>query len=228
MFRFCRLTLIGICSMTLHISAAKADMIFSNFGPDQSFDIFAYGFGQVPTETSRAYTASAFTVPAGPSFQLDDLTLAVSFSWFSTGQPSPQPFDVFVLDNSPTGTPGGIIESFTQTVTAPVSPSLFTITSASHPILAAGSQYWIALTTGSVTFPIIGGGWVENSIGDTGPVAQGTDLASLSFFVPGGLRPAFEVDGTTLAAVPEPRSALLLGSGLLALSLIRALASYRR
>jgi len=223
MFRFFRLTLIGICSMTLHISAATADVIFSNFGPDQTFDLFAYGFGQVPTETSRAYTASAFTVPAGPSFQLDDLTLAVSFSMFSTGQPSPQPFDVFVLDNSPTGTPGGIIESFTQTVTAPVSPSLFTITSASHPILAAGSQYWIALTTGSVTFPMIGGGWVQNSIGDTGPVAQGTDLASLPLLVPGGLRPAFEVDGT-LAAVPEPSSALLLGSGLLALCLIRALA----
>ena len=216
MFRFCLLALIAICSMTLHMSAANADVIFSNFGHDQTFGIFSYGFGHVPGETSRAYTASAFTVPAGQSFQLDALTLAVAFSLL---QPSPQPFEVFVLDNSPTGTPGGIIESFTQTITAPVSPSLFTITSTSHPILADGGQYWIALTTGSVTFPMISGAWVMNSIGDTGPVAQGTDLAALRPLP--RLRPAFEIDGTAPAAIPEPSGVLLLGSGLLALCLIR-------
>lgn len=148
MFRFCRLALICAGPMALSANHAQADVIFSNFGPDYAFSNSSLGFGLVPGETSRAYTAAAFTVPAGRSFRLHDLVLAGTFALPTGVEQSPQPFDVFVLDNFGTGTQPGIVESFTQTVTAPVAPSLFTINSVLRPTLAADRQYWIAVTAG--------------------------------------------------------------------------------
>jgi hypothetical protein len=53
-----------------------------------------------------------------------------------------------------------------------------------------------------------------NSIGDTVPrtVVQGTDLNDLTFV--GGARSAFRVEGTAVAAVPEPTNMLLLWTSL--------------
>jgi PEP-CTERM motif len=218
MFRTFRALLVLIPALTLSVERTKADVIFNNFGPNHSFSIFGYGFGGVPTEIMRAYTAAAFTVPTDQSFRLDDFTIAVDFN-IPGEPPSPEPFDIFLLSSAPNGMLDRIIESFSETVTAPVPPTLFTINSALHPILLSGNQYWIAVTAGSGINSSIDGAWKMNVIEDVGPVAQGADLSSLIPF--NSLRPAFEVEGTRVAAVPEPSSWLLLGAGMLALCLVR-------
>jgi hypothetical protein len=213
--RLCIL-LVSALVLTSGLECTKADVIFGNFGPNNSFDIFNLGFGRVPTETMRAYQAAAFT-PMGRNFRLDDFTVAVQFTPIE--QPSPEPFDIFLLSSSAGGSPDGVIESFSETVVAPVSPTLFTIASAFHPTLVEGDQYWIAMTAGSVISPSIAGGWNLNVIGDTGPLGLGTNLTSLTTGF--GTRPAFEVDGTPVAVVPEPSSVSLIVAGMLGLCFIR-------
>jgi PEP-CTERM motif len=213
-----RIFLVYAILVAVGLECAKANVIFTNLGPGDSFDLFAYGFGRVPAEDQRAYAGSAFT--SSGSFHLDNFTMALQFTLLTGNPPLPQPLDILLMSNSSAGLPGSIIESFHETIDASSPGNLVTIDSLLHPTLAAGEQYWVVATAGSIISPMISGGWILISIGDTVPraVVQGTDLNDLMFV--GGARPAFRVEGTAVSAVPEPSSLALLGIGFLVLAIV--------
>jgi hypothetical protein len=117
------------------------------------------------------------------------------------------------LDADSGGAPGAVIESFTLNNAMPAfgtvsSGSLVTATSVLHPLLTAGTQYWVVLNT-----PNDGTTWAAwnlNTIGDSGPFFQ-TDNGSPPFPGP-NTRGAMRITGQ---AVPEPSSMALAGTALL-------------
>ncbi len=195
--------------LTLVVIAAPglfADTVYSTFGPGNSFvsnaawkvgDVFdaqiAASF--VP---GRDFTLQAIDIEAFVSSGSGDLTVALS-----AGPSSP-------------GTP---LESFDLTGVAS-SPTFLTMDSALHPVLTAGTTYWIVLSASAGTVA----GWNQNDQGFVGLssrqgggpwVSLGTELST----------PAFDVLGAPAGAVPEPSGAILLASAFLAQA---AALAYRR
>jgi hypothetical protein len=81
---------------------------------------------------------------------------------------------------------------------------LVTVDSTNHPLLDAGTQYWIVVAGGPSTFA----NWSQNELGETGPNVSGPTLGSLVRDSDANVREALLVNGT---AVPEPGTLLLFG-----------------
>jgi hypothetical protein len=172
---------------------ARAGVIFNNFGPGDTY-LFPGVFWTVGT--SDDYEPSAgFTVAAGTDYTLSeiDFSAGVLFGTAAVG---------VGLREDAGGMPGAILESWTVSGLG----SSFALrppevaTSALHPTLLAGRQYWVTLTGGDETTQA---GWDANAIFDQGPVylaVGGTPILTGT-----DTRPAFRVLGEP-AAVPEPSS----------------------
>jgi hypothetical protein len=174
---------------------ARASVVFSNLGPGDSLASPGIGIGFIPFTSTFNYAGIAFT-PAGQSYTLDNLEVPLELV------SGPNVADIFLTNNAG-GLPGSILESFhlTAKLTSGAN-SLVTIDSTNHPLLSAGSQYWIVAAGGPSSFVT----WAQNELQETGPNVSGPALGSLVRDSDANVREALLVNGT---AVPEPGSVFL-------------------
>jgi PEP-CTERM motif len=192
---------------------ARADVIFSNFGPDDSFN---HGQARgvvgpmVPIGNPRS-TAMPFTPEFTAFFDMAELPLALVFL-------SPNLVTVQVRANDPTGggIPGAILEEFQLTNLPVVSPQIFQVVSTLHPLLEAEETYWLAAIAGT---PTTWGAWFLTEPPQSGHNATTPDLGATwrrdEFGQ--GTSSAFRISGTPDGAIPEPATFVLLGAGALGL-----------
>jgi hypothetical protein len=198
---------------------ADASVIFSNLGPGDSFTLTAgrvvgnraTPFGSVNLEIAAAFTPASDAIFTGVDFAAELL-----------GQPGD--LTVALLATDASGTPGAALETFT--VAAPEFPSLVSIASALTPVLNAGTEYWLDISSNSTA-----AWWLDNDQGIEGPVAQnqnGQGFVLLTDYEGNPpIQPAFRINDDPLgltttfatsadaADAPEPSSLLLVIAGLL-------------
>jgi len=197
---------------------ARADTVFSNFGPGMSFTA---GSGwSVGTETLvgtvvNVVQAAPFT-PTG-AFQFTDAQVAVELSTGST------PFSAF-LETDSGGLPGVILDTLTlSSGTIGAVPSIVTYSCVACPNLTSGTPYWLVLLESD---PNAFGGWNFCS-GTSNCVSTPASNGSGSATGPWVTTPtrlgtgAFEIDGSSGLAVPEPGTLFLLGSSFAGLAFWR-------
>jgi hypothetical protein len=191
--------------------AARADMIYSNFGPGQTYSLTGYSVsGGVsgspgPPNGFGFAIAESFTPSGDFLFGSAELPLV-----YLSG---PNDFTVALMTDAG-GQPGTILESFSLTDAPPYSsPGVSTFVSTTNTPLDAGTTYWIVAIPGDRN---TAGYWLANSTGPTGFMRTGND--GVTWSTDPQASPALEVDGTPVAPVPEPPSFALLGVGLAALA----------
>jgi hypothetical protein len=207
---------IAIGTLIVGIAAsANAGVIFSNLGPGDSFGTtsgWVVGNRITPFGSTTLEIAAAFTPAAGAVFTGADLATE------SIGQPGD--LTVALLATGSSGTPDTALEMFI--VPAPMDPSLVSLQSALNPVLNAGTEYWLDISSSSGAAV-----WLDNDQGALGPVASnqnGQGFVLLTDF--GGnppVQPAFRINGdpiglfsTSAAAdAPEPSTFILVVAGLL-------------
>lgn len=193
-------------------------MLFNNFGPGDSYNS---SFGD--TVGSPAATPPAAPLPATESasafipianYALDSIELGmVYFSGVNALNIS--------LASDSSGKPGGILETihFPGIVPTPLAPqSPVFAASIDRPLLTGGSQYWVIASATSATHMV----WQLNNTGDIGPI--GTRFEGGGWTTFSDLRGAMRINGTAVAAIPEPSTYVLMlaGLGLVAFAAKRA------
>jgi hypothetical protein len=194
---------LGLAALMLTgASAAEAVAIFSNFGASHSYDTSA-GLPVGNAFTGDNYAQAAAFTPSANA-RMGSLLIALSDVFGQT-----DPITVALTQTSG-GIPGPVVESFTiaGNTLGPLGNNNVPIllTSLLHPLLNAGTQYWITVST-SFNNAVA---WNFNNTGDLDHdvEAQSLDGGSTWALPFGNTRGAFEV-----ASVPEPDSLALLGSG---------------
>jgi hypothetical protein len=199
-------------------SRAAGGVIFSNLGAGDSFGItsgWVVGnrttpFGSITLEIAAAFTPASDAVFSGADYpaelfdQPGDLTVALRVT-------------------GPSGTPDTALETFT--VPAPMLPSLVSVQSSLNPVLNAGTEYWLDISSSTAAV------WLDNDQGGRGPIAANENQLGFVLLTDFGgnppVQPAFRVNGDPLglsdtfsaladpADVPEPSTFLLVVAGLL-------------
>jgi hypothetical protein len=200
-------------------TVAHASIIFTNLGAGQSYDVTQGN--PVGNDFAGDNAAQGETFTPTVTATLTSIEVALSCI---VACPAIETFLISVTRDS-SDAPGAAIESYGFTDGALPglgnNHPLIMATSVLHPVLTAGTQYWITVSS-SVNFAI---SWNDNNTGDTSDQAISSDGGS-TWFSPSGMTPsAFEVDGTTSA--PEPSTAIFLGSVVM-LSLIVCRRSLRQ
>lgn len=208
----------------LGAGANAASILFSNlvqpgnqYGPDgvsightPSFptagDYLTYAVHFVPSATA---TVTSFDVPLGVVSGTNQLT-------------------AFLMSDA-AGAPGVVLETFalSNLPAPPGFPSpLLTINSTLHPTIAAGQQYWFAVTGGPETFGIWSQNLLQGDPADGGASQSFIGGVPQSWIVGSGSRTgALQVSGD---AVPEPSYTWLLGGIIACFGLGRRRAAARQ
>jgi hypothetical protein len=195
---------VGLC-LASSAMFANGSIIFSNFGPGDSYDPRSY------TVQTSVFVAAPF-VPIGSNYILDQIDLPLAL----IGGLNSLTVD---LATNAGGVPGAAIESWVFNDLAPFpdsSPPL-SASSVSHPELYGGAMYWLVVTaTNASTIAA----WNLNSIGAETSLAFSYDGGATWIHTePTVTVTAFDVLGTAIIPEPGYRSVLLLG--LVSLGLLR-------
>ena len=199
--------------LMLH-SAARAAVIFSNLGPGDSY----IGNSGLTIDTAPRSVASAFTPTTAALFGGVEAAIMRNPNFYAyTGNTD------IALAADLGGSPGAIIEDLgvhpTQADLGTTnSGSLVAASSSFHPLLAAGTQYWIVVAP--VDFGptyYTAAAWTFNNTGNANPVR--TNFQNQGWQDTGTLAPAFRIS----SYVPEPASLALL-----ALSCVAVIPARRR
>jgi hypothetical protein len=186
---------------------ARADVIYTNLGPGESYAQHGGWFESGPVNGALRQ-AFAFTVSTDTLF--DGARLALSLF---TGA---NEIDLR-LYNTVGGQPGSVLETIHASGQMPPegmygSGHLVAFDSARHPLLLAGGTYWLLPFASGSTLA----GWSFNNQGGNGPNALSLEVEPTSWTVSRQPQGAFEVNGTP-APAPEPSGLALAGVGLVGL-----------
>jgi len=165
---------------------AKADVIFSNLGPGNSYNpIPGFLFGA--TVGTPVAIAMPFT-PAG-TFTLTQIDVAIIHQMVPNSDINSV---VLTLNSDSGGLPGAALMTWNLSglPTSGVCCTVTTVVPGSPVLLSAGVQYWLAATTASADNLE---GWSVNIAGTIGPVAQNVGSGFAFIIDP---QPAFDVLGT--------------------------------
>jgi hypothetical protein len=199
-----------LLAIALTARPASADSIlYTSFGPGASFQnsasFFGFEFGEEGSADRRF--ARAFPFVPGSTAALDDVALALEFPWsFSNGTL------IVNLFAGAGSLPGSLLETWTAT-SAPRGVVHFA--SSEHPVLAAGTTYFLEATTTGIAdglwflSPQQASNLVDVYRVDNGPWRLGRREFNA----------AFAVTGT--AVTPEPAALLLVGPGIAWMALRR-------
>jgi hypothetical protein len=200
-------------------ASANAGVIFSNLGAGDSFGMrsgWVVGNRTTPFGSSTLEIAAAFT-PAS-----DAVFSGADFAAELFGQPGDLTVALLVTGSS--GTPDTALETFI--VPSPMLPSLVSVQSSLNPVLNAGTEYWLDISSSSTAAV-----WLDNDQGGRGPIALNENQLGFvlltDFEGNPPVQPAFRVNGDPLALsdtfaalaapadAPEPSTFLLVVAGLL-------------
>ncbi len=194
-------------------ATAQAGYIASNLTSAQSFNSSSgYNLTGPTSASGQGFEVAArFTSATTVSFDSAQLALAYRSGGNSL---SVAIMTESVLPNMP-GVPSGLALETIQLTNISANPGLVTASSALHPILAAGVNYWLVATYGASDTNIA---WFVNSTGATGQLAYRSDTATTQGpwnYYAAGSTPAFSISGSTIvaAAVDGPSSGFLVGIG---------------
>jgi hypothetical protein len=199
------LALVVICLASA--SPLKADTIFSNLGPNQSFNSSSgWVIGSCCSEGQGQVFAFPFIPTRTATFT--DAVLALQ----RTSGASPLNVEI---EASSDGAPGPILDTLTQSKDLSPTPSLVDFTCSSCLVLNAGTQYFVVAQQSD---PSDVASWgFSNSSANTAFFNE-SGSATGPWTKTSGPVSAYEVHGIALA--PEPPSVLLFASGLIGLAAI--------
>jgi hypothetical protein len=183
---------------------SKADTIFSNLGPDRSFNRNSgWAIGDCCNEGPGQVFAFPFIPTRTETFT--DATLALQ----RTSGPSPLNVEI---ESSSAGIPDAILDTLTQTANLSPIPSLVDFACSTCRVLNAGTLYFLVAQQ---TEPLNVASWgFSNSDVDTAFFNESGSTTG-PWTPNNGPVGAYELHG--VAITPEPPSVLLLASGLIAL-----------
>ena len=205
LFRLVALALPG-CALAFaalaSLSSARADVIYSTFGPGDSYGPACAPSCGYAVVVGGPTLAVPFTI-GSTDMQFDSFTIALS-----NGSETMN----FALMSAKDGAPDAVLETFAFNGTGwPGLTGPVTTNSVLHPVLEAGQTYFIAAPCcqydGYYT-------WSFNALGVTGFIA-GYPWSGYS--EQAGLQPVVRVEGTpqaTKAPVPEPATWAMMMAGL--------------
>jgi PEP-CTERM motif len=193
-----------LCISLLLPAASNAAVIFTNFGPGNTYDITQGNFVGDDTQGDVLEQATTFTPTAMAMFG----SVEVALSCFSA---CPDPFTVSLAQDSGLDSPGTVIESFTGAGALLVNNGPLFFNSLLLPTLTMGTQYWITVAT-DLNNSIF---WNLNSTGDSSDASLSPD-GGATWNVQ-GTPGAYEVDSASASATPEPGTLGLFGGALLTL-----------
>jgi hypothetical protein len=201
-----RLTWVLAACLAALAGPARADVIYSNLGPGESYLNAAWVEAGPNITGGPTRYAFDFTVSTDTFF--DSARLAVGLAGGANE------IDLRLYTDAG-GRPGTVLEAVHASGQMPHlfdfnSGHLVEFDSALHPLLQAGGTYWLLPFASGDTFA----GWNENSQGQNGLFAESFDAEPMTWYVEQDLRKgAFEVNGTPSPA-PEPSALALAGVGL--------------
>ena len=202
-----RLSLLA-ASVFLVGAPCTATPIFTNLGLGDTYNT-SVAWALISNNgafTGATQLAAAFTPTA--NYRLETIRAAVGYF----GTTADQTYHFAIAQDNGAGAPGTVLESYTvnSVTTGPSYSALVVLTSALHPELALGVQYWVIMTDfTNTTNSARTGRWRLNT----------TSASGISYYTGGwhaisNPSPAFDVAGTL---VPEPSTALLFPAALGAL-----------
>lgn len=181
-------------------SAVRADVVYSNLGPGDSFNTgVGWTISGAASSVGAEFVAGTSFV-AGSTASLTQIDVAF-FLAGGTGA-----VDLALYADNGSGQLGALMESYSNV--GPISGTAGIVSAASslNPILTAGQTYWV------VASPVDSGSWVAWNQNSTGA------LGSMYFQANGsGHYSADQYEGAMRVlgqAVPEPASRVLCGLGL--------------
>ncbi len=188
----------------------NAGVLYTSFGPGDSFNCCSgLGTGHGAELSNGGIILAAPFIPIVTA-ALDAIEIGALL--IVTGDLVPDASIWLLADDS--GLPGSALESYTLTGVMTVPPLIITATSASHPSLSAGTQYWVAfappdLINGKLAWLFNDQGRTNMFAGRIGALDSGGWAGVTWPPLPTEL--AFRISGTE---IPEPATIVTLSVGL--------------